>query len=652
VQLLSLILYHRDGRRRTVEFSPGALNIVTGESQTGKSALLTIVEYCLGRDSMRIPAGPISDTVSWYAALWQLDLNARAFVARPAPAAGRASTQRAMLEFGGADLEPLDFARLEANTDSDALREQLGRRIGIEENRSEPGPASLRAPLEAHLGHAAWLCLQSQNEIADQDQLFHRQGEPGIDQALRDTLPYFLGAVAADQARKRAQLRDARRRLQQIESSWRSAETAAQTVDVRLRGLLVEAHTVGLSDVAEAATTPALVLALQAARHAAAPEESALPDAAADDRRRDLFADRDRLRQELYRVMADRSLLLDQQAGEGGYTRALAVHIGRLTSLDLLDLGSDETDDQSGEHVCPACGQNMSDPYPTAEQLRDTLNRLRGQLVDMTAARPSQRAALQLLDETAADLRAQLRAADTAIEGLRSADAAAEGRAATAAARDFTRGRIDATLAGGLAVDDTELRRLRAARDAAAATFAALQAELDVDDEREQLTSRLLSIGRGTAYADRLALEHAGVSVRLDLARLTVVTDTAAGPIPLYRIGSAANWIGYHLVTHLALHRYLVNQNRPVPRFLMLDQPTQAYYPSEVTRRSGLPSNDADREAVLAMFTLARDVVQELAPELQIIICDHANLPDDWFQTAVVHNWRDGQKLIPSDWLI
>jgi hypothetical protein len=41
----------------------------------------------------------------------------------------------------------------------------------------------------------------------------------------------------------------------------------------------------------------------------------------------------------------------------------------------------------------------------------------------------------------------------------------------------------------------------------------------------------------------------------------------------------------------------------------------------------------------------------ELAPGLQIIVCDHANLPEDWFQDAVRHNWRDGERLIPAVWL-
>ena len=44
MQLLSLAVYNRDGARRDVEFNPGRLNIVTGESKTGKSALLDMVE--------------------------------------------------------------------------------------------------------------------------------------------------------------------------------------------------------------------------------------------------------------------------------------------------------------------------------------------------------------------------------------------------------------------------------------------------------------------------------------------------------------------------------------------------------------------------------------------------------------------------------
>lgn len=665
MQLLSLTLYGRDGRQRTVAFRAGELNIVTGESQTGKSALLTIVEYCLGRDSIRVPVGPITDTVTWYAALWQLDGAARVFIARPAPQPGRSSTQLAMLEFGGEGLQPLAHERLAVNTDSGALREQLGRRIGIEENLAEPAPGSLRQPLEANLGHATLLCLQGQSEIANANQLFHRQGEPGIDQALRDTIPYFLGAVPRDQALKRARLRDARRTLQRAEAALRTAEEAAGTLDVQLLALFAEAQTVGLVDADESVDRvdrTALIATLQAARHAPEPAVPDLPDAAEQDRRRELERTRDELRAELLHLIDERALLLDQRDGENGYVNAVALQTGRLESLGLLDphgpsgsttaapSNADNTNHPPPSDRCPACGQQMAEPTPTADQLRTSLARLNAQLADLSAARPRQRAALQQLDATIGNIRDRLSAAETALDSLLAASAVTT--QGTSGSRDFVRGRIDAVLSLVRVADDLELRRLQAARAAAAATVAALEAELDDGDEREQLTSRLLTVSRDmTRYAEELQLEHRGPDVRIDLARLTVVTDIETGPAPLFRIGSAENHIGYHLVSHLALHRYFVRQSRPVPGFLMLDQPTQAYYPSEVTQRTGIAATDADREAVLRIFQLIQSVVTELAPGFQVIVCDHANLTEDWFQESIVHNWRNGQALIPAEWL-
>ena len=69
MQLLSLAVYNASGQRRDIRFIPGQLNVVTGTSATGKSALLDMVEYCLGRDPIMMPVGPITATVTWYAAL-------------------------------------------------------------------------------------------------------------------------------------------------------------------------------------------------------------------------------------------------------------------------------------------------------------------------------------------------------------------------------------------------------------------------------------------------------------------------------------------------------------------------------------------------------------------------------------------------------
>jgi hypothetical protein len=153
---------------------------------------------------------------------------------------------------------------------------------------------------------------------------------------------------------------------------------------------------------------------------------------------------------------------------------------------------------------------------------------------------------------------------------------------------------------------------------------ARLLSKLDRDQDREQLLSRLNIIGRTmTDLARRLGLENVEDGVRLDLANLTVVTDTREGPLRLQRIGGAANWISNHLATHLALHQHFVENDRPVPRFLMVDQPTEAFCPP-ISQKNAGPVDDADREALLSMFTVMRDVI------------DHADLADEkWFHDAV-----------------
>nr|WP_240678812.1 DUF3732 domain-containing protein [Streptomyces sp. SID4937] len=643
--MLAIILYSRTGDQQVLEFTPGTLNVVTGESKTGKSALLEIIESCLGRDTLQMPVGPITSTVSWYATLFQLDTG-RAFVGRPAPKPGKASTQQAMLTFG-ADLEPPAYEELEVNADTNAVREQLGRRIGIEENLHEPPAGSGRQALEAHIGHAALLCLQRQSEIADPGFLFHRQGEQFMAQTLKDTIPYFLGAVPRDQALKRARLASARREARAAETAHQQATQAAQSAQSGLATLWREAFTLGMVTPEQQPERGTALAALHAAvTTGPVPAEV---DAQTAVRRNALERDRDELRTRLKGVAAERELLLQQDDSADGYAGAVRTQTARLASLNLLGIRPAQEPDLSVS--CALCGSTLSDPDPQPAELHQSLLRLQTQLEGVEAARPARRAALIQLDERADELRSQVRAVENTLQSLMSARSATD-HLADASRRDFMRGRLHASLAALPSSTTEEVARLKHLLDIAQARVAALATELDPNEEREQLTSRLVAISQDmTDWADALQLEHSGQSVRLDLSRLTVVTDTEQGPAPLFRIGSGENWIGYHVIVHLALHRYFTRQNRPVPRILILDQPTQVWYRSEVDQNTGTPEDDTDRAAVTRLFRLIHDVARELAPDLQIIVCDHANLAEPWFQESVRHNLRGGRKLIPQAWI-
>src|SRR4051794_22804025 len=67
LQLRAVAIYSHDDQVRIVKFRLGALNIVTGASKTGKSALLDIVDYCWGRGECTVAEGEIRKKTSWFA---------------------------------------------------------------------------------------------------------------------------------------------------------------------------------------------------------------------------------------------------------------------------------------------------------------------------------------------------------------------------------------------------------------------------------------------------------------------------------------------------------------------------------------------------------------------------------------------------------
>ncbi|WP_297430407.1 hypothetical protein [Clostridium sp.] len=56
----AIIIFNNMGERRIVPLKEG-VNIVTGESKTGKSALVEIIDYCLCSSRCTIPKGKITD---------------------------------------------------------------------------------------------------------------------------------------------------------------------------------------------------------------------------------------------------------------------------------------------------------------------------------------------------------------------------------------------------------------------------------------------------------------------------------------------------------------------------------------------------------------------------------------------------------------
>lgn len=642
MQIAKIILYSHRGEIREISFRLGAMNILTGASKTGKSAIIDIIDYCTGRSECNVAAGVIRKRVAWYAIVFQLG-EGQLFVARKNPGVGDKTSPDVYIARGKA-IEIPTFEELHKNITVDALEKLLGSAIGISENEYRPDLPT-RDPLEANFRHALLFSLQDQNDIDSKQRLFHRQGEDFIGQAIRDTFPYFLGAVDEERLLKQAQLDQARRQLRQLERQLRDAEEVDTRALPRAMMLLDEARQVGLVDERYRApdSETALATLRQVAKEDRARDDVILADGEAE--LAELRVERQSFRTDLERVNAEIRSTKVFTAETSGFQREAKEQRARLSAVGLFKHDADHDPAQ-----CPVCSSVLSVPVPAVTEILSSLQDLAQDLQAVEAENPRLQMRLASLEAEADALENKLRENQQRISARIRENEIQKVQQDTFILRARVIGKVIQYVetAGETRADST----LKSQVDLMRARVTTLEAELDSETIKEKLRAFLNIIGHHmTEYAAQLDLEHSNSQLRLDIRNLTVVADTEDGPVPLYKMGSGENWVGYHILAHLALHRWFRKKGRPVPAFLILDQPSQAHYPPSQDDEGSLDVlEDDDRKAVKSLFKLVDQAAKELSPTLQIIIMDHADLKEDWFREAVVERWR-GVKLIPPEWL-
>src|SRR5690554_4950120 len=244
MRIRSIHIYSHDGQRRDLPFNVDGLNVITGRSSTGKSALSEIIEYCMGRSSFNVPEGIIRDKVAWFAVIYQFE-HEQVLVAKPTPADGGASWGTVMLRRGTELQAPL-FEELSANSDDNAIVNLLSCLLGIPEYRTDVALEHSRESYDANIEHTIDYLFQKQGLVANKDQLLYRQNEQFHPQAIRDTLPILLGVSSHDRYKLESNLRTEQRNLRINTKTLAKAQDDIDTSHETALGLFSEAQAVGI----------------------------------------------------------------------------------------------------------------------------------------------------------------------------------------------------------------------------------------------------------------------------------------------------------------------------------------------------------------------------------------------------------------------
>lgn len=629
----------KQGVKHLVNFKSG-LNVVTGKSSTGKSALIEIFDYCFGSNQSTIPEGVITDSAAVYYVA--LAVNDQDMVIGRDPGIATKAFFRRVDTFNTAEIDrdyfntsyfrPLsEFKKYLRDffLDIDDVDESLVARGNRRFNQKSPTP-SIRS--------FSSFMLQHQNLIANKHALFYRFDEKEKrDQAIEHT-KIFLGLV--DQrffhlTQEKERLSAEVRRLErQKETNKRTSENYKKKVSPVLSQLYA---LMGFKD--EPLSLNKVI------RH---------PQDAKDQLDSIIVAEKinhnsDAMTQRYEQLKLARNQKTAELRKLQRKAASLNTHIREEERFvdNVKQLNSPKRVHISAS-VCPFCRTEKDSLQKSAEKLHLAIAKVSGNLAQ---ARPMK----AKFESSLIEVKRSIEIVSRELTELNCLIIEAERKNHQLAEQKSLYEIIIMEKAKLFALIDT----LNMADD--------VEIEREIKDFNEEINKisdvlKEYDVPKGLARASAkvnkymseigsyLDFEASYKPINLhfsfetfDLYHLTPSNEK----IYLRSMGSGSNWLYCHVTLFLALHKYFaeLGESCAIPSILFLDQPTQVYFPNfnrdtsdsfeeqlsqEVKQRvEKEKSVDEDIKSVENLFTRLSIYCNELESDYgfspQIIVTDHAD---------------------------
>lgn len=648
MKIKTIFIFSHDGQKRELNFKTDGLNIITGKSSTGKSELSNIIEFCMGRSTNIISDGVISEKVSWFGVIYQFT-GIQVLILKPAPAPGAKSVSTVLL-IEGSDVQIPEYAELSTNTDDATVIKVLSKYLGIPVNETEVPLENSRPSFKTTIQHTYYYLFQKQNIVTDQDILFYRQKEEFQTQAIKDTLPILLGIESDDKYRIEALLRMERRNLKICDKQIQEADQYHNAISQNGLNLLNEAKASGIitSDISTVTSEDEIFHFLESTKEWN-PEK--VPDAE-NGRIWEAREKIEELREQrrIFRSKYDEALLYSKKSN--GFSTEAGEQKSRLESMRLLPRND------ANEWQWPFSEENLAMDTPIAIALLNDLEELDEELKAVSGAKPALDEYLRNIENQIQIIADEINRSTSELAAIITSNENIKQLQSRNYAASKTLGRISMYL-DNYVKEDT-LSHLKNRQDEINRRIESLEEQLGLNDTEDRLQQVMNAISMNiTEYMRAFEVEFSGKPFYFDINKLEVSFLNGTYPTTLKRTGGGENHLAIHLSTLLGLHRFAAENNRPIPRFLIIDQPSQVYFPKEVSysevdgTEEGTEAAfiDHDIAKVKKMFRILYDFTTEDLDGFQLIVTEHANFRDKWFQNVLVEpTWSKPPALVPQDW--
>lgn len=634
IHIKSILAFNKEGEKRHVDLTDG-LNVITGESKSGKSALLEIIDYCLGSSKSTIPKGEVTKFGYIFALILKFPKYHLVVARKRFDDEGN---KQMYLYRTSQDVIPqelsVDLFTEEHLLNLEQAKVELGKDFGILVTNSTEDIDALKKEPRPTIRNMTSYMFQHQNLVASKFALFYRFEDSQKREQTIKQFPVFAGWVDQQYYNYRIELDELIKQQKRNEKASISYSKSTEKIKRELLDTYKRYYML-VGKTFEESISLNRLLALR----------KSLPDFTRESylseemerRFEELRNQREELKQKRY----DIEMSISNLELSNGYGQTYSSNLKSLKAILNHSLNHYDSYD------CPVCGQNVEVISQKITSIRGSKKWLVEELASVKGQGNDFHLQIHKLNMEKEKITDEIRRLGGEISKIESITD-----------RWKKTKKLDHEVVYARAEIDIECKRVEE-------QLINLRKNDDKLDARINELNRLIDgynlysyFSQATTFfktnvsriIEKLDFEEefrpADMDFNLDTFDLYHHDKENKSRVYLSEMGSGANWLACHVSLFLSfLHFFAVQEKSAIPSIIFLDQPSQVYFPEKFVVDEDEKSNDVQKvEQIYKTILEEIDLIAETTSyKPQVIVTDHVgelDIEGYKFEHYLRKNWR------------
>jgi hypothetical protein len=635
----SIFLFASDGDYRVVNFHAG-LNIITGDSKTGKTAILEIIDYCFCSSTSSIPKGVITDFTEIYCLILSVQ-EKYLVIAREKSTVTQRNKGYFSVEYNDSFLKDfsLQYFLSRSSKPIKDVQFEIERHLGISVSNTEDD--QLQKSNKASLRNFMPLLLQHQNLIANKHALFYRFDDMEKRKRTIEEFPIFMGWVDGKYYSIVRSLAEKKLRL----AACRKINEKLKAQNANLQLPLADSisdyfATIGRKFISEGKSLEEL---LMIGKNLPTIDSSGFSSAEEVIRLHELTKKREEVAIKLTQITKQKQLLDDTLEEATSYGSAISDILAKQPSKL-----------QHQEISCPLCNNPVPKITEKIQKIAESRQHLLLDLAKAGSYRTDNSSLYESLQVEEEEIKKEIRRLSTSIKRLEDMSADYREIKDSHAQAMFAKGKVETyieQLSSEISsTQDIEIINLEKDIQQLENSLRSYDLDRKYASANKYLLTRMNNICNNLDFEDELK----PVDLHFDLTNFSFYHKFNNSRISLSEMGSGANWLACHLSLFMALLSVICKaQEGHIIPLLVIDQPSQVYFPNQIAWTTENNEDENIRQVTNVFDVLANEIdniYRETKIFPQVIVLEHADhlkLKSHEFESFVIKRWKkDGEKLI------